>query len=301
MQYFLTKPKFVSCAISRHERANLKEIVLCDNITNSLVVLDTCLRFETFGSFPQNVKIERIYTNLDAFVHLCKIAAGIESRIVGEKEILGQVRNAYNWFKRTHPYESDIDKIFREAFKIAREVRRKTGLDKDVISVGSLAGRRIKSFLKHNEPIAIIGAGQVASQVATFLYKHNVSNDIRIASRSYKHTETLSGTVKASSFEFTDLQAMFAGVSVIVTATTSEKPIIKVNDLVYANRPLFIIDLSDRGDCTEKVKIQEKVSYLSLKELENQAESNTVDRQRKSLIAEQLIRISALKFMAKLL
>ena len=111
-----------------------------------VLVLDTCQRIELFGApVPAYAEayLTRYWEDQDAFERLARIAAGLESRVLGELEILGQVRQSYKHFHKNREDEwISLDRIFQDALALARKARKESGIDRNLTSLSGLAARR---------------------------------------------------------------------------------------------------------------------------------------------------------------
>jgi len=150
-----------------------------------LLVLNTCQRLEAFGmQQPElsDLPIAKVWNDIHAFERLARIAAGLESRIVGELEILGQVRQSYRRFHHLQMKSNlRLDRVFQDALALARRARKKSGIDQNLISISALAARELIDQVS-TEPLAVVGSGSLASSTARYLSKRG-SSPIRVMSR----------------------------------------------------------------------------------------------------------------------
>ena len=151
-----------------------------------LLVLNTCQRLEAFGmQQPElsDLPIAKVWNDIHAFERLARIAAGLESRIVGELEILGQVRQSYRRFHHLQMKSNlRLDRVFQDALALARRARKKSGIDQNLISISALAARELIDQVSTGEPLAVVGSGSLASSTARYLSKRG-SSPIRVMSR----------------------------------------------------------------------------------------------------------------------
>ena len=260
----------------------------------ALLVLNTCQRLECFGrTIPAALDGARVVltrTDAEAFERLVRIAAGLESRILGEMEVLGQVREAYRVFCVAGGQgDAVLDKVFQDALALAREARRRSGIDRAQTSLASLAGRELLRRVEPGVHLAVVGSGTLAGSVARFLAKRGES-PVRIAGRCPAHAIKLAQMVGGFGTGLDQLMHLFDGVGGIVTATAAPHAVVYAHHLKHARRPLAIVDLGVPPDCAEDVRSMDGVAYIGLQAIEARASTNLEERQRRAAMAVQLIR-----------
>jgi len=270
------------------------------NQSEPVLVLDTCQRLEVYGRSGQHISAaEACWTELEAFERLARIAAGLESRIIGELEVLGQVRTAYKTFRQTGPVaDSYLDRFFQDVLSLARKARRHSGIDKQMTSLSGLAGREILARVPKGEPIAVIGSGHMAAAVIRFLGKRDTS-PVRVSSRCPDNAMTLAASVGGFGSGLEDLAPLLKDVSGVVCATAAPHPIVYPSHLKQTRRPLHIVDLGVPTDCDKTVQQLDFVSYVGLEDVEATAQKNLADRSRCAQVAAEIIRDGAIAWAAK--
>ncbi len=257
-----------------------------------LLVLDTCQRLETFGfDIPaiDSAQPVRTWQAREAFERLARIAAGLESRILGELEVIGQVRSAYKLFRDAGGAGcSVLDRIFQDALALAREARRESGIDKNLTSLSGIAARTLLDRVHAGAHLAVVGAGSLAAATARYLTKRG-NCPIRIASRCPQNAVSLAVELGGFGTGLDDIAYLFHGVSGIVTATAAPHPLVFAHHLADAARPLTIVDLGVPADCHPDVAALPDVDYVGLREIESKAQINTDERRRRAEIAARLI------------
>ena len=151
-----------------------------------MLVLNTCQRLECFGhEIPEDPRwrITARWDARDVFARMARIAAGLESRILGELEVLGQVRAVYKFFHETTAgHDKAMDRVFQDALALGREARRISEIDRNVTSLSALAGRALMKRIPETAPVAVVGAGSLAGSIARYLHKRG-NHPVRVASR----------------------------------------------------------------------------------------------------------------------
>lgn len=261
-----------------------------------LLVLETCQRMECYGldlPEPESGTVQQVWQQADAFERLVRIAAGLESRVLGELEILGQVRTAYKSFHESGGRDhSRLDRVFQDALSLARKARRESGIDKNLISLGALSSRALMEQVAPSEPVAVVGSGSLASSVACYLAKRG-NHPVRVASRCPENAMQLAQQVGGFAHGLDDLSHLFDGVKGIVTATAAPHALIYPPHLEKAHRPLIIIDLGVPADCHATVAQLPDLTYITLEQVEERAQLNSEDRRERGQRAAEIVREGA--------
>jgi glutamyl-tRNA reductase len=262
-----------------------------------MLVLDTCQRLEVFGppeDYDPELPVHTYWRDRSAFERLARIAAGLESRILGELEVLGQVRAAYKDF-RTRGGEDyrALDRFFQDALALARKARRESGIDRQMTSLSGLAAREILTRVAPGGPVAVIGAGSLAGSVIRYLGKRGKS-PIRVSSRCPDNAMMLAQSVGGFGAGLADLAHLLDGVEGIVTATAAPHPVVYGQHIDRAAAVLHIVDLGVPPDCHEQVVANPRVDYIGLEGIEGQVRGNSAEREQRARIAAAIIRDGAL-------
>ena len=261
--------------------------------SSSLLVLNTCQRLESFGLHEPQVEDLRVIERWDneaAFERLTRIAAGLESRVLGELEILGQVREAYRQFRQfVGEGDTTLDRILQDVLALARTARRKSGIDQKVTSLSALASREILARVPAGEPIAVVGSGSLAGSIARYLSERG-NSPIRIAGRCPENAISLANRVNGFGCGLDNLSSLFSGVAGVVTATAAPHPVVYAHHIVDARRPLVIVDLGVPADCSADVRNLPDLEYISLASIEEKSQHNVQERERRAEIAARIIK-----------
>ncbi len=289
---------FVACQIEvcvPHERERV--VSALRRAGGPLLVLDTCQRLETFGfDIPaaDSTALLRTWRAREAFERLARIAAGLESRILGELEVIGQVRSAYKVFRENGGADhSALDRIFQDAIALAREARRDSGIDRNLTSLSGLAARALIERVPAHAHLAVVGSGSLAQSTARYLTKRG-ERPLRVASRCPDNALSLAMEVGGFASGLDELSHLFKEVGGIVTATAAPHPLVYPHHLERAARPLVIVDLGVPADCHADVRALDGVTYIGLREIEAKAQINSDERRQRAEVAARLIHDGAL-------
>ena len=261
-----------------------------------LLVLSTCQRLETYGwmpAVPLPVDMEVIEMEEGegaAIRRLARIAAGLDSRVVGELEVLGQVRQAYKDFHAQFGEdETQLDRLFQQALALARKARRESGVDANLTGLAALTARRVMESVPDETPVAVVGSGTLAKSVARYLGKRS-NLPVHVTSRCPENAMKLAMEVGGFSSGLDELVPVLAKVDVVVTATAAPHPLIYNRHLTPSTgSKRLVIDLGEPPDCAEEVQEREDVEYVGLLQIESDAASNNQERLDRAAIAEQII------------
>jgi glutamyl-tRNA reductase len=285
--------QLIACKLEVSEPAEREAIVQGLGSDPTLLVLNTCQRLESFGTREPDfhkVRILERWTNAAAFERLARIAAGLESRILGELEILGQVRQAYRQFREViGEGDNSLDRVFQDILSLARKARRESGIDQKVTSLSALASRELLARVPAGEPVAVVGSGSLAAGVARYLSERG-NSPIRIAGRCPENAISLANEVNGFGCGLDNLLSLFSNVAGIVTATAAPHPVVYAHHIAHTKRPLVIVDLGVPADCAAEVRHLSDLEYISLSNVETQAQVNVQERKQRAEVAAHIIR-----------
>ena len=262
-----------------------------------VLVLNTCQRLETFGrvglteelTSDQGVLECRASCERQMVRRLARIAAGLESRILGELEILGQVRQAYKEFTvRFGKDDPKLDRLFQDALALARKARRESGIDQNVTGLAALTARKIMASVPEDATVTIVGSGSLAKGVARYLGKRS-KLPVHVSSRCPENAMKLAMEVGGFSSGLDELAPMLRDARVIVSATAAPHPLIFSGHVPARAEGRLIVDLGEPPDCAEEVRNRADIEYVGLLDIEALAQTNTAERRERAKIAEQII------------
>lgn len=287
-----------------------------------VVVLSTCNRTEVYlftekpetdikvliSSMVDFLKIEErwledytyLLKNEDAYRHLLLVASGLDSMVIGEPQILGQVKDAYRiaTFMNSTGYLSN--KIFHRAFNIAKKVRTETKVGYSPLSISSMAcemAKRIFGDLRKKK-ILTIGAGEM-TKIALKNFKKEGIEKVYIVNRTFANAKRLAEDVFGEAYPFSEMERLLLDVDLVLTSTGSEDFILKRDSILKIMkarkfRPLFIIDIAVPRDVEPSVNDIENVYLYNIDDLKELSQRHLSDRMREAekakLIVEEEVR-----------
>jgi len=261
-----------------------------------MLVLNTCQRLETYGwSCPQGLPDQIEYHCLqeeEAIRYFARIAAGLESRIIGELEILGQVRQAYKEFhQKFGKSDARLDRLFQKGIALARKARRESGIDKNLTGLAALTARRIIQSVPETASVTIVGSGSISQAVARYLGKRT-NMPVRVSSRCPENAMKLAIEIGGFSSGLDELIPMMREAEVIVSATAAPHPLIYNHHIPESSSRKLVIDLGEPPDCASEIQERSDIEYVGLLQMESHANTNTLERKARAEIAANLIATS---------
>ena len=259
-----------------------------------------------FHGVPAAELNPHLYSHSGAEVarHLCRVTSGLDSLVVGEPQIFGQVKEAYATASLERATGILLNKLFPWSFTVAKRVRTETNLGEGAVSVSYAAitlAKKIFGDLK-NLSVLVIGAGEMAELTATHLQSHQVER-IAVTSRTLDRATRLAQKVGGTAIDWTALEEELLQTDVVVTATGSSSPIITAGMIGHVmqarrNRPLFVIDVGLPRDVDSAAGDLEQVFLYNIDDLEAIVSENLARRQEQTSRAEAMISDAVRDFLA---
>ena len=286
--------------ISTCNRAEL--YVVCDQPT---AAVDDLIRFiADFHHLPAEQIRPHLYSHIDHEVarHLFRVSSGLDSMVVGEPQILGQIKEAYGVATTVQTAGPLLNKLFHWAFGVGKRVRTETALAEGAVSVsfaavslakkifGNLSGRRV----------LVVGAGEMGKLTAIHLKAQGVAAVV-ITSRTLSHAQQLAEEVGGTVAAWDTLPQALLESDIVITSTGSSTPILskaQVKDAVPASRtrPLFLIDIAVPRDVDPRAADIEQVFLYNIDDLQSIVRENLQKRGHEVSRAEQIVDEEVTKF-----
>jgi glutamyl-tRNA reductase len=227
--------------------------------------------------------------------HLFRVASGLDSMVVGESEILGQAKKAYELARTSGAVGPVLHRLFQRAFRVAKQVRTHTEITRGAVSVGSVAvdlAQKIFGRL-HDCTVLVLGAGETSERTARALTSRGV-NDLRVSNRSFDRANELASAVGGRVVPFEEWSAQCREIDILITSTSSEIPLLTLDKLApilreRLDRPLFIIDIAVPRDVDPTVNQLEGVYLYDIDSIRSVAEQSLALRRQQIAAAEAII------------
>jgi glutamyl-tRNA reductase len=288
-----------------------------EGIANEAVILSTCNRVEIYAATP--LEPAAAFSELKEFLvtchdyrdpltdeiyvlgepqsvsHLFRVACGLDSMVLGETEILGQLKQAYDLALKHQHTGTRLNKAFQRAFNVAKQVRTETSIQRGSVSVGSVAvelAEKIFSAL-HDRHVMVIGAGDTSEKTARALLSRG-ARSIIVANRSHDRALALAKELGGTAVHFDDWSAQFARIDIAISSTSAPHHILdraKLEPLMKLrkNRPLLLIDIAVPRDIDPEVNLMPNVYLYNIDDLQAIADDYLKQRKEEIVRCEKII------------
>ncbi|WP_241622611.1 glutamyl-tRNA reductase [Rosenbergiella australiborealis] len=293
---------------------------------HSGVVLSTCNRTELYLSVDEQQDIQQQliqwlcnfhhldekevlnslywHQNNEAVSHLMRVASGLDSLVLGEPQILGQVKKAYAESQRGHVISGELERMFQKTFSVAKRVRTETEIGSSAVSVAFAActlARQIFESLK-TVTVMLVGAGETIELVARHLREHQVKR-LMITNRTRERAERLAEEVHAEVVDFSSLPEKIASADIIISSTASPLPVIGKGMIESAlksrrHQPMLIVDIAVPRDVEPEVGKLDSAYLYTVDDLQAIIKHNMAQREAAAVEAETIVVQESGEFMA---
>ena len=309
-------------AVKQSELVDLARSVKLLGQLDEIVLLSTCNRVEVYGttrqtdsdiksllqllcSEPRDLEPHiYLYEDADAVRHLLRVAAGLDSMVLGETEITGQIKNAYETARNAGLTGRVLNRLFQRAFQATKEIRTRTGIGRGTVSIKSTAVELIGKTDVSQQSIMVLGAGEMAENCVRFLVKKGAKS-IFISNRSFDRALDLATRCGGEAVCFGYCLFEMRDVDVVIAATSSAETLLgrdDVENLMKArrNRPVLLIDLSVPRNIDPAVGGLENVTLYNIDDLEGLARQGVQARERELTACHQIIEAHVAALIEKL-
>ncbi|WP_455811128.1 glutamyl-tRNA reductase [Pseudomonas graminis] len=300
--------------------------LLAQPLVQGGVVLSTCNRTELYLSVEQQenlqeqlvawlcdyhkLSVDEVRKSLywhhdnDAVSHLMRVASGLDSLVLGEPQILGQVKKAFADSQRGHSLSSELERMFQKSFSVAKRVRTETEIGASAVSVAfaacTLARQIFESLSTVN--VLLVGAGETIELAARHLHQHKVKK-LMIANRTRERAQALADEVGAEVISLPEIDSRLAEADIIISSTASPLPIIGKGMVERAlkqrrNQPMLLVDIAVPRDVEPEVGKLPNAYLYSVDDLQAIIESNMAQRQAAAVQAETIVVQESSEFMS---
>lgn len=243
------------------------------------------------------------HSDADAVRHLFRVASGLDSLVLGEPQILGQVKQAWAISRETGTLGGHLDRLFQQAFATAKRTRTDTRIGANPVSVASVAVRLAQdNFTRLSEAtVLLIGAGETIELAARHLVEAKVQR-LLIANRTLAHAQELASRHGGIALPLSELDKHLAEADVVISATASRTPILARAQMEQAlrarrHRPMLLLDLAVPRDIDTDVAALRDVYLYTVDDLERAIEDNRRSRREAAEQAEAIIELQTARFV----
>ncbi len=240
----------------------------------------------------------------DAVRHLFRVATGLESMVLGEPQILGQVKDAYSLARDARTLDAPLERLFQNTFSVAKRVRSDTRIGANTVSVAFTAVRLAERVFTNlaDACVLLIGAGETIELAARHLTEAKVRRLI-VANRTLDNAQVLASRFGGYAIALSDLEKHLADADIVISSTASREPVLSkamVSRAISARRrrPMFLVDIAVPRDIEPDVAKLSDVFLYTIDDLREVIDENLRSRQQAAVEAEAMIELSVEHFMA---
>lgn len=236
--------------------------------------------------------------------HLFAVASSLDSMVLGEAQILHQLKESYHLAEEADATGAVLNKLFRRSFEVGKRVRSETRIGESSISIASVSVDLARNVFGDLVPrtVLVVGAGEMAELVLTHLRGHGVTR-VRVANRTYERAVELAGRFAGEAVRYESLEEHLALVDIVITSTGASRPIITKADMERVmkgrrNRPIFLVDIAVPRDVEAAVSHVYNAYLYDIDDLQAVAASNLDERKQEAVSARAIVEQEVVAFRA---
>jgi glutamyl-tRNA reductase len=274
----------------------------------SLIIISTCNRTELYGlsqhpyqiikllcehtrgSLEEFEKVAYIYKNNEAVSHLFKVGTGLDSQILGDFEIISQLRKSFRLSKSLDLFNPFTERLANAVIQASKRIKNETTISTGATSVSFAAVQYILAHVPYvsEKNILLFGTGKIGRNTCENLIKHTKNERITLINRTKLRAEKIAGKFSLVVKDYADIQSEIAETDVMIVATSAQQPTIS-KELLFLKRPLLILDLSIPKNVAENVSENKLVTVVHLDDLAAVTDNTLKQRTSQIPLAESII------------
>ena len=242
------------------------------------------------------------FEDMEAVRHIFRVASSLDSMVVGEPQILGQIKDAYSQAIREKTSGVILNRLMHRAFHVAKRVRTETGISDAAVSVSYAAVELAKKIFHdlRGKKVLLIGAGEMAELAARHLVRQGIS-PITVANRTFSRAFQMAESFKGNAVSFEEIGSQLLEMDIIISSTASTEYVISYEQVKGSlrkrrNRPLFFIDIAVPRDVEPRVNDLRNVYLYDIDDLKGIIDINRAKRQQEAIKAERIVQEEVIKF-----
>jgi len=289
------------------------------------MILSTCNRVEVFAATRETEKAihdlkeflsqyhgislkefeKSLYFHVgeEAVRHIFRVASSLDSMVVGEPQILGQIKDAYDISQQAKTSGLILHRLLHRAFHVAKRVRTETKIGNSAVSVSFVAVELAKKIFDtlERKTVLLIGAGEMSELAAQHLVSGGIEK-VLVANRTYERAVTLSQQFKGEAIPFEEMSQGLRRADIVISATDAPQYLIRHDQVSKVmkdrkQKPIFFIDIADPRDIEPKVGDIENVYLYNIDDLQKVVNDNIQDRKKEAARAENIVQDEVIKFV----
>lgn len=267
------------------------------NAQSPLLAQETFINLiSDYSNIPSRQLADYLYIKFDknAVKHLFTVAGGMDSMILGESQIQGQVQDAYEYALAYGISDNIINTLFMNALTVGKRVRTETQIDRHTLSISAAAVELAKQKFADlsNKTVLVLGAGETSELTSRYLISNGLRS-IMVANRTYERAEWLANEIGGQAVNFSDLDKYLVEADIVISSTASPVPIIDKDDLLKADisrqKPLLFIDIAVPRDIDPNVRELSYVQLYDIDDLEKIMSGNLQYRMKEAIAAQKIV------------
>ena len=287
------------------------------------LILSTCNRTEVYCSLEQSGEQQPIrwfsefhglkqdqlqpflykYPDANAVKHVLRVASGLDSMVLGEPQVLGQLKSAYQTALQAGSIGKLLGRLFQHSFKVAKQIRSSTMIGSHPVSVAFAAARLAQQIFGNlsGQTALLIGAGDTIELAARHLHENGLKKMI-IANRTLERSQHLANEYSAYAIALSDIPHHLAEADIVISSTASQLPILGKGAIERAiktrkRRPMFMVDIAVPRDIEPEAGELEDVYLYTVDDLKDVIQENMRNRKQAAIQAEEIIDTQVIHFM----
>ena len=307
----VTRSKF---SLSKDKQAELLSEAK-DSGINSVVILSTCNRVEIMGfakhpfqlisllckysngNVEEFAKVSYVFKNSEAAEHVIRIATGIDSQILGDYEIVGQLKDAFGLAKKAGTLNAYLERLFNTALHASKETKNKTSISSGITTVSYAAIQYIKNKYKEydGKKILVYGLGDIGESTAKSCSEYLKGHEVTVINRTDAKAFELTKSVQVKASRHEELQREIQENDIVIVATGASSPTVRESDVIKDKKQL-IIDLSIPRNVDPKLSGYKEKDVIDVDMLSEKTERTLEERRKQIPLVEEIIKKHKLEF-----
>ncbi len=243
----------------------------------------------TEGSVEDFQEVAYVYKNNDAIAHLFKVGTGLDSQILGDFEIISQIRQSFNRSKNLGMANPFVERLCNAVIQASKRIKNETAISTGATSVAFASVQYIIKQVENisEKNILLFGTGKIGRNTCENLIKHTKNTHITLINRTKQKAEAIAGKFNLVVKDYGDLQPEIRKADVLIVATGAQSPTIS-KELIHTKKPLLVLDLSIPKNVADDVAQLENVTILHLDKL-SQMTDETLERRKLAIPMAEVI------------
>jgi len=243
-----------------------------------------------------------VYQQVEAVAHVFRVSSSLDSMVIGEPQILGQIKDAYRLALKHRSAGPILNRLLHKAFSVAKRIRTETNLARHAVSISYAAVEMAKRIFGHlkDKKIMLIGAGEMAELAAQHLLNNGVKS-IVVANRTLERAVELAERLQGKAISIEEIKEGLKNVDIIISSTGAPNFILLEKDVRQSmrarrHRPIFFIDIAVPRDIDPQINNIDNAYVYDIDDLQGVVASNKIKRQKEAQKAERIIEEETIKF-----